>query len=128
MGVLGVVAIVSNFIDLYLDNLAARTQNVIDVKLFPLLRRISVVIIYGLGGLLVMDLLDLNISPLIAGLGLGGLAVAGASVHPGQPVRGHLRDDQGRSRSRRVHRLGWRARRVCGGGGMAEYADSHLAK
>ena len=34
------------------------------------------VLIYGLGGLLILDLLNINISPLIAGLGLGGLAVA----------------------------------------------------
>ena len=34
------------------------------------------VIIYGLGALLILDLLDINISPLIAGLGIGGLAVA----------------------------------------------------
>jgi small-conductance mechanosensitive channel len=76
LGVLAVVAIVSNATDWYLDNLASRTQHVVDLKLFPLLRRISVVLIYGLGGLLILDLLDINISPLIAGLGLGGLAVA----------------------------------------------------
>ena len=49
IGVLFVVAIVSNIMDWYLENLAARTQQVIDVKLFPLLRRISVALIYGLG-------------------------------------------------------------------------------
>ena len=76
LGVLVVAALVSNALDWYLDNLAARTQHVIDLKLFPLLRRISMVLIYGLGGLLILDLLEINISPLIAGLGLGGLAVA----------------------------------------------------
>ena len=76
LGVLVVVALVSNTMDWYLENLAAKTQHVIDVKLFPLLRRVSVAIIYGLGALLVLDLLDININPLIAGLGLGGLAVA----------------------------------------------------
>jgi len=76
IGVLVVVALVSNSIDWYLENLAARTSGVVDLRLFPLLRRVSVVLIYGLGALLIMDLLNLNISPLIAGLGLGGLAVA----------------------------------------------------
>ena len=76
IGVLVAVAIVSNFIDWYLENLATRTQHVVDLRLFPLLRRISVVLIYGLGGLLILDLLNINISPLIAGLGLGGLAIA----------------------------------------------------
>ena len=76
VGVMVAVALVSNLIDWYLENLAARTQHVVDLRLFPLLRRISVVLIYGLGGLLILDLLNINISPLIAGLGLGGLAIA----------------------------------------------------
>ena len=76
LGVLVVVALVSNALDWYLEHLATRTEHIVDLKLFPLLRRISVALIYGLGSLLIMDLLHINISPLIAGLGLGGLAVA----------------------------------------------------
>ena len=76
LGVAVVVALVSNAIDWYLENLATRTQHLVDLKLFPLLRRISVALIYGLGAILVLDLLNINVSPLIAGLGLGGLAVA----------------------------------------------------
>ena len=76
LGVLVAVALVSNGIDWYLNFLASRSQHVVDVKLFPLLRRISLVLIYGLGALLILDLLEINISPLIAGLGLAGLAVA----------------------------------------------------
>ena len=48
----------------------------VDLRLFPLIRRVGSVIIYVIGALLVMDVMDINISPLIAGLGLGGLAVA----------------------------------------------------
>jgi len=40
------------------------------------LRRAAVGAIYGVGVLLILDVLKINISPLIAGLGLGGLAVA----------------------------------------------------
>lgn len=76
IGVLVVLALVSRSIDWYLEHLAARTSHVIDLRLFPLLRRISVVLIYGLGALLILDLLNINISPLIAGLGIGGIAVA----------------------------------------------------
>lgn len=76
LGVITVVALFSTVLDWYLENLSSQTQHVIDLKLFPLLRRIATVLIYGLGGLLILDLLDINISPLIAGLGLGGLAVA----------------------------------------------------
>ena len=71
-----VVGLVSRALDWYLANLAERTTHVIDVRFFPLLRRATVGIIYGIGVLLILDVLKINISPLIAGLGLGGLAVA----------------------------------------------------
>ena len=76
LGVFVVVALVSKTMDWYLENLADRTDHMVDLRLFPLLRRVSVVLIYGLGALLILDLLDINISPLITGLGIGGIAVA----------------------------------------------------
>jgi small-conductance mechanosensitive channel len=76
LGVAASVGVVSKGIDWYLDNLAARTQNVIDIKLIPLLRRGAVALVYGIGVIIIVDLLGFSISPLIAGLGLGGLAVA----------------------------------------------------
>ena len=76
LGILAGVAVISTLLDWYLENLAHRTQKVVDVRLFPLLRRTAVAVIYGVGALLILDLLDITISPLIAGLGLGGLAVA----------------------------------------------------
>jgi len=76
LGIFAGAAVVSTVLDWYLENLAHRTQQVVDVRLFPLLRRIAVAVIYGVGGLLILDLLEITISPLIAGLGLGGLAVA----------------------------------------------------
>ena len=71
-----VVGLVSRALDWYLENLAEQTTHVIDVRFFPLLRRAAVGVIYGVGVLLILDVLKINISPLIAGLGLGGLAVA----------------------------------------------------
>lgn len=76
LGIFALVGVLSRGIDWYLENLASHTQKVIDVKLIPLLRRGAVALIYGIGGLLILDLLGISISPLIAGLGLGGLAVA----------------------------------------------------
>ena len=76
LGILAGSAVVSTTLDWYLENLAHRTQRVVDVRLFPLLRRTAVAVIYGVGGLLILDLMEITISPLIAGLGLGGLAVA----------------------------------------------------
>ena len=76
LGIFFVVGLLSSVIDWYLANLAVRTNHVVDLRLFPLLRRVGIVVIYGIGALLVLDVLGINISPLIAGLGLGGLAVA----------------------------------------------------
>ena len=76
VGITVVVGLLSSTIDWYLESLATRTNHVIDPRLFPLIRRVGGVIIYGIGALLVLDVMDINISPLIAGLGLGGLAVA----------------------------------------------------
>ena len=76
LGIFAVVAVLSRSIDWYLETLENRTQLVIDARLIPLLRRTAFVLVYGVGGLLIMDLLGISISPLIAGLGLGGLAVA----------------------------------------------------
>jgi len=76
VGITVVVGLMSSAIDWYLETLAGRTNHVVDLRLFPLIRRVGGVIIYGIGALLVLDVMDINISPLIAGLGLGGLAVA----------------------------------------------------
>ena len=76
LGVLAMVFAGTQTLNWYLEDLAGRSRQVLDPRLVPLLRRIGVVLIYGLGGLLILDLLSINISPLIAGLGLGGLAVA----------------------------------------------------
>ncbi|MBC8280223.1 MAG: mechanosensitive ion channel family protein [Chloroflexi bacterium] len=76
VGITLVVGLLSSAIDWYLASLSTRANHVVDLRLFPLIRRVGGVIIYGIGALLVMDVMDINISPLIAGLGLGGLAVA----------------------------------------------------
>ena len=77
--VTALTGVVSRLIDWYLESLAGKGLMGLpglDPRLFPLFRRVVVFLIYGLGGLLILDLLSININPLIAGLGLGGLAVA----------------------------------------------------
>ena len=76
VGSTAVGGLISSTIDWYLASLSNRANHVVDLRLFPLIRRVGSVIIYVIGALLVMDVMDINISPLIAGLGLGGLAVA----------------------------------------------------
>ena len=53
-----------------------KEHRTVDPRLLIMLRRVLVVLIYGLGLLLVINSLGIPISPLIAGLGLGGVAVA----------------------------------------------------
>ncbi len=75
LGVSLVVGVVSRMLDWHQANPGKRT-NVIDPRFFPLVRRMAVGVIYAIGFLLVLDVLSINISPLIAGMGLAGLAVA----------------------------------------------------
>ena len=76
LGIIAVASVVSNASDWYVQNVVPRTQRSLDARLFPLFRRIAIVVVYGLGAVMVLDRLGINISPLIAGLGLTGLAVA----------------------------------------------------
>ena len=71
-----VLRVVSSLLDWYLKNLAVQTPGDLDDRLVPMVRRVVIILIAGIGGLLVLDTLGVPISPLIAGLGLGGLAVA----------------------------------------------------
>jgi small-conductance mechanosensitive channel len=76
IGVCVVASVLSEAFRWYIEIMAPRTASKLDNRLLPIVRRIAVGLLYALGALLVMDQLGINISPLIAGLGLGGLAVA----------------------------------------------------
>ena len=76
LGVMAVASAVGNAFRWYEETVAPRTRTNLDQRLVPLFRRVASVLIYTLGALLVLDRLGVSISPLIAGLGLGGLAVA----------------------------------------------------
>ena len=60
----------------YVRTIAARTATDLDAKLLPPLKRVLPMTIYAVGTLVALDSLDVSISPLLAGLGIGGLAVA----------------------------------------------------
>ena len=76
LGAFAVNRLVINLSNWYTEEIAPHTRSTLDDRMMPMFRRIAGGTIYVLGGLLVLDLLNINISPLIAGLGLGGLAVA----------------------------------------------------
>ena len=60
----------------YLENVAQRTSTNLDDKLLPQVRRVTPIVVYALGILMALDLMGVSITPLVAGLGIGGLAVA----------------------------------------------------
>ena len=76
LGVYALSSLVSDVFHWYYEEISPQTSSTLDDRIMPMLRRFATVLVYALGGLLVLDLLNINISPLIAGLGLGGLAVA----------------------------------------------------
>ncbi|MFQ6028470.1 MAG: mechanosensitive ion channel family protein, partial [Dehalococcoidia bacterium] len=71
-----VASVVSGGFRWYMEDVAPHTGSNFDDRLAPMLRRITVALVYALGTLMILDHLNISISPLIAGLGLGGLAVA----------------------------------------------------
>lgn len=63
-------------INWYLENMAALTETKLDDTLLPTVRRVLPIAIYAIGLLVAMDSIGVSISPILAGLGIGGLAVA----------------------------------------------------
>ena len=60
----------------YAVEFSKRTSTGLDEKTLPMVRRIVGVAIYGIGLVILLDQLGVSVSPLLAGLGLSGLAVA----------------------------------------------------
>ena len=70
----------------YLENVAERTASDIDDRIMTQVRRFVPLVVYSVGLLLSLDILGVSITPLIAGLGIAGIAVALAL----QPTLGNL--------------------------------------
>ena len=70
--ILRIIAILAD----HLLGVAARTETKFDDQLIPLIRQTLTVFIVLLGVLFVLQNLDVNVGALLAGLGIGGLAVA----------------------------------------------------
>ena len=70
----------------YIRSYSAQTGTHLDDLLLPPLRRILPLVIYSMGGLLALNNLGVSISPILADMGIGGLAVALAV----QPTLGNL--------------------------------------
>ena len=68
--------ITSVFLDWYSRKILKKTTTELDDKLVPPLKRILPIIIYVLGALQLLGYFGFSISPILAGLGIGGIAVA----------------------------------------------------
>jgi len=75
-GFFGLARVSAAFLEWSLRSRGVRRKERVDEGLVRFLRRIVLLIIYLLGGLVLLQYLTIDITPLIAGLGLGGLAVA----------------------------------------------------
>ena len=73
-------------INWYIRVVAPRTVTLVDDKMLPTLRRVVLVTVYAVTLLVSLDTLGVSISPLLGGLGIGGLAVALAM----QPTLGNF--------------------------------------
>jgi MscS family membrane protein len=61
---------------IYLEKLALKTENTLDDQLVPLVRKVLKTFVVVIGGLFILNNLDLNVTGIIAGLSIGGLAFA----------------------------------------------------
>ncbi|MDD3178121.1 MAG: mechanosensitive ion channel family protein [Candidatus ainarchaeum sp.] len=63
----------------YFEKIARKTDSKLDDQLIPLLKGLSKVIVFTISVLIVLKYFGYNISALLAGLGIGGLAIAFAA-------------------------------------------------
>ena len=63
-------------LDWYIKNYATRTETHLDDTILPPIRRVLPLAVYAVGFLMALSSVGVSISPLLAGAGIGGLAVA----------------------------------------------------
>jgi len=76
IGTYGIARVLNVGLEWYLSSRAVKKEVTIDEGLVRFLKRIMLAIVYTLGALILMDYLNVEISPILAGLGIGGLAIA----------------------------------------------------
>jgi small-conductance mechanosensitive channel len=76
IGAVGLVRIAHAVLSWYAVEIAIKTKSAADDRLIPILRRVIDIPIYAIALMVILDELNINISPILAGLGIGGLAVA----------------------------------------------------
>ena len=65
-----------NLLFVKVEDITNQTESTLDDQLVPVIRKVVKLVILGLGLILILDRLDVNITALLAGISLGGLALA----------------------------------------------------
>ena len=60
----------------YLRLVTQKTSNTLDDQLLPVLKRVAMIVVWTLGAFYILDFLDVNVTALLAGISIGGLAIA----------------------------------------------------
>lgn len=71
-----VVRVVHALLSWYTSEMAHRTRTTFDDRMIPILRRVINIFIYAIALMIILSQLGIDITPMLAGLGIGGLAVA----------------------------------------------------
>lgn len=88
-----IIKILFRIVDIFtafLKRLAAKTANTLDDHLVPFAAKALKVIVVILGAFYILDLLNINITPLLAGVSIGGLAFALAAQETVKNILGSL--------------------------------------
>jgi small-conductance mechanosensitive channel len=118
------IRIINTFIDWYGNEVANKTHTKIDKQFLPVFKKISFVIVFGLVFLWVLGQLGIQITTLIAAMGIGGLAIAlaiqeplsnffsGANIIIDRPIRigDYIEMDSGDKGT--VIDIGWRSTKI----------------
>ncbi len=71
-----VIRVIKGLFNWYQDEISVKTKTDMDDKYMHIFRRVINIIIYAVVGMLLLQQLGVQITPLIASLGIGGLAIA----------------------------------------------------
>ena len=73
--------VVQELLKWYIENISKLTSSDLDDKLIPMARRVVPITIYAVGALMALDVVGITIAPMLAGLGIAGIAV-GLALQP----------------------------------------------
>lgn len=71
-----IVKILESLFEWYMEEVAAKTKTKMDEGMVPLINKIIIIIVYVIAIMMILGDLGIEITPLIASLGIGGLAIA----------------------------------------------------